>query len=884
MTALPDRDDQVMSVITVALSLRSDERSAYLRAATEGDEDLFRETRDAIEWEDRMGGFLRRPWLSLQDLERPFRPGQLINDRFEIVREIGQGGMGIVYEALDHKRGQRIAVKSAKLGFRRLLSPELESALRVRHPNVCLVNEIHTASTDYGDVDFLTMELLDGPTLQEVLSARGPLPPREAMEIALQLCAGVAEAHRIGVVHKDLKTANVVLAKTPDGKARAVITDFGIAGEPAADGGDLAGTPRYMAPELWRGAAASKVSDVYALGVILYEMVTGATPFGDAPSEVRLTGRPPNVVTRSPQFGRRLDAVMARCLDPSPDARPRDAAELLDALTPRPSRGAAWIGAVAVLALVAGIALREPVSRLLDPPNVRLAMLPPEAAGNAATIADGALSDVADRLARRGGSPTLVIIRPARVVAGDAHTPEEARRNLDATHALQLTLRQEGGDLVARAAVIDLATHIALEKLSGRYPAAHAGDLPVALTGAVSKALRLRGHAEEPISPAAATPYVRGLSHLRRDQHGFDLALPLFREAMRLDPRAPQPRAGAVEALVLKHNDRKDTRWLAEAERELAAAQAIDPDSVAVLLAAGRLDVARGRYEQALNTYQRIAERQPRNIEVLLRIAQVNDLLNLRDEAVESYERAIALDPGYYETYQELGAFYFNRGDYAQAEKQFRNVIARAPRFHNAWVNLGGALTDMGRYDEAVRALETALSIKPTARAFNNLAAARAYQKRDVEAIDLYKKAFALDPRNHMYLMNLGDSSRRAGRAADSRHYYSAAMAAAVRDLQDNPRDGRTRAYVGYLAARVGDSSRGEQEIEQALQLAPTDKVVVRRAVVTYEMLGRRVRALAIAETASRDVLRELDRHPDLADFRDDPRFRELKAKREKGG
>ena len=851
MTAPTDRDDRVMSLMATALMLGAEERGRYLRVACDGDEELLRETCEGIEWEERMGGFLRRPWLSLPDLERPFKAGEIINERFEIVREIGHGGMGIVYEAFDRKRGQRIAIKSAKLGFRRLLSPELESALKVRHQNICLVNEIHTASTDYGDIDFLTMEMLEGPTLQEVLSARGPLEPAEALEIARQLCAGLAEAHRTGVLHKDLKPANVIVTDMPDGRRRAVITDFGLAGEPAAEGGELAGTPHYMAPELWRGVSASKASDIYALGVIFHEMVNGAP--------------------RSRRMPRSFDAVISRCLDPSPDARPRDAMEIVAALTPRAFPKAPLFAAMAVAAVVAaGIFIPKP-------PHVRLAILPAQGTGIAAAIADVALNDVADRLA-----PTLVVMRPEQIARAEAHTPDEARRGLNATHALQLAVRQEGGTVVAHATVIDLTTQTPLEEMTGRYAASNASDLSTALTGAVSKALKLRGATEEPISAAAATPYAAGLAYLRRDQHGFDQALPLFREAVRLDPHAAKARAGVVEALVLKYQASSESRWLAQAEQELEAATALNPDSIAVLLAGGRLNMARGRYERALASYKRVAERQPRNIEVLLRIAALNDLLDLRKEAVESYQKAIALDPDYYETYEELGAFYFKRGEYLRAVEQFRNVIARAPRFATAYTNLGGALTELGRYDEAVRAHLTSLSIKTTAQGLNNLAAVKAYQKRDIEAIDLYKKAERLDPHNHMYLMNLGDSTRRAGLTAESEQYYRKAMDFALNDLQNNPRSGRTRAYVGYLEARLGDPLRGPQEIEQALELEPNDKVVIRRAVVMYEMLGRRDRALEIAETAPSDVLRELDRQPDLADFRLDPRFSELRARRER--
>src|SRR5215467_4602838 len=160
--------------------------------------------------------------------------------------------MGVVYEAFDTRRKQRIAIKCAKPGFGRLLSPELEGALKVRHPNICLVNDIHKASTEFGDLDFLTMEFLDGETLASRLE-RGRLEQGEAMVIAQQLCAGVAEAHRSGILHRDLKPGNIILAPQKDGSTRAVITDFGLATEtdvaPELAGGTLA----YMAPELWHG-------------------------------------------------------------------------------------------------------------------------------------------------------------------------------------------------------------------------------------------------------------------------------------------------------------------------------------------------------------------------------------------------------------------------------------------------------------------------------------------------------------------------------------------------------------------------------------------------------------------------------------------------------
>jgi eukaryotic-like serine/threonine-protein kinase len=121
-----------------------------------------------VRWEEQLGSFLLRPVIFSSDYPSPFEAGQVVSERFEILRKIGEGGMGVVYEAFDRKRNQRIAIESAKPGFHRLVSPELGGALKVRHPNVCLVSEVHTAQTSHGDIDFLSMELLQGETLSHV--------------------------------------------------------------------------------------------------------------------------------------------------------------------------------------------------------------------------------------------------------------------------------------------------------------------------------------------------------------------------------------------------------------------------------------------------------------------------------------------------------------------------------------------------------------------------------------------------------------------------------------------------------------------------------------------------------------------------------------------
>ena len=407
-----ENDERVAAIVSKALRQPPAKRESYLRFACNDDPELYQETAEAVKWEERMGSFLLLPAIATREFPRPFAAGQIISERFEIVREIGEGGMGVVYEAFDRKRNQRIAIKSAKPGFHRLLTPELANALKVRHPHVCLVNEIHTAQTSHGEIDFLTMEFLEGETLSKRLAAQGKLPNQEALEIACQLCAGLAEAHRSNVLHRDLKSANIILCSGSSG-VRAVITDFGLASD-MTQAGEMGGTPRYMAPELWRGEKASKASDIYALGVVLYEMVAGRPPIEDEADRVK--SRPPLPSTLVKGLAPQWDRVILECLRPAPEGRPADAALVFSELKKKPMRKAPLLAALMLAA--SSLVVPEVRGWLRDliwpPPSVRLAVLPSEGPADTAVMAGGVLQDVSDRIGHlHSGRRAVAVISPA---------------------------------------------------------------------------------------------------------------------------------------------------------------------------------------------------------------------------------------------------------------------------------------------------------------------------------------------------------------------------------------------------------------------------------------------------------------------------------------
>jgi serine/threonine-protein kinase len=884
-----ERDHRLMAVVATALQQPLEKRQSFLQDACYDDAQLYQEAAETLEWEERMGNFLLEPLLIFKDLERPFQPGEVICERFEIVREIGEGGMGVVYEAYDRKRNQRIAIKSAKTGFRRLLTPELESALQVRHPNICLVNEIHSAATVHGEVDFLTMEFLDGESLSDALSSGTKFSQEEALEIARQLCAGLAEAHRSGVVHRDLKSANIILCRSEDGKFRAVITDFGLAGAGMMGSSQLAGTPRYMAPELWEGEPASKASDIYALGVILYELVTGYQPFT---GNEELSGRPalshPIPPTDySKGLERRWDAAILSCLDASPSARPRDADEVLARLQKKPARKTPLIALGLLLVLViAGLvpAVREPLLEHLRPAKVRLAILPATGLEDTATIGETVLQNVSERAKRlRSGGAIVAVISSAEMLKKDVHTAEQAREIFHATHVLQLTLRRNGNQLEAKAFVIDLSTQAHLREFAARYSPEIAEAMPQALAGVVSIALRLQGDTgADVIFPTAKASYDRGVDLSKRAS--YDQAVASFKEASLLDSHSPWPLAGLAEAQIRKFHGTKEQRYLEDARQSLSQAEVLNPDSVPVHLAAGLLNQTTGQYGKALEDYQRVQEIEPRNIAALLRSAAIYDAQNMFDKAIENCQKATKFEPSAATPYLHLGALYYYHGKYLLAAEQFQKAVDRDHLLVDAYINLGAVMSDLGREAEAEQALLTSLTIRETDTALSNLGAIRAQQGRDAEAAEYYQRAVAMEPGNYIDWLNLGDSERRLGRLAEARAAFRKVKDLSLSELQQNPRNGHLRAFVAYAEARLGHKAAAEEEISEALHSATGNSQVIHFAVLIYDALGQRGRAIEVLRGSTPEGIREIDHDRDLAILRQDPRFLQLIAKTQEDG
>jgi len=266
-----------------------------------------------------------------------FTPGTILQARYRIVGLIGRGGMGEVYRAQDLKLGQSVALKflpqdmaRERARLERFLS-EVRIARQISHPNVCRVYDV-------GEIDgrhFLSMEFVDGEDLASLLRRIGRLPPDKGVEIARQVCAGLAAAHDRGVLHRDLKPANIMI----DGRGHARLADFGLAAAGAdVRPGEVAGTPAYMAPEQLEGQELSTKSDIYALGLVLHEVFTGKRLFdGASIQELRdqhrsRSGSRGTGANSSIDVDPAVELVIRRCIEPDPRNRPASALAVAAAL------------------------------------------------------------------------------------------------------------------------------------------------------------------------------------------------------------------------------------------------------------------------------------------------------------------------------------------------------------------------------------------------------------------------------------------------------------------------------------------------------------------------------------------------------------------------
>ncbi len=750
-----------------------------------------------------------------------FRPGDVVAERYGIVRFIARGGAAEVYEAEDRELRSRLALKAIRREhssnetaierFKR----EINLARQVTHPNVSRIYDFGHEQRGPDNVLFLTMELLEGDTLHRRIRKVGRLPAAEALPLVRQMAAGLEAAGRAGVVHRDFKSGNVMLVPAPEeeGGERAVITDFGMARMASGSkesqvvtGEDLVvGSPAYMAPEQMEDGPLSPATDIYAFGVVLFEMVTGRFPFQAetalATALMRLNEKPPPPRTYAPELDEHWNRAILRCLERDPARRFSSAGELVEALAgeeeafeqqPRRGRLLAVAAGLFLLLLAAGWLA---VPRLLDRSGP-----PPAAPATGASAAFEARPSIA-LLGFRNLSgqedaswlstalaemlaTELAAGERLRLVPGENVTRTRIELGLDdsdslAADALDRVGKILGSDLAVTGSYLlagnpsereirldfevrRVASGETVARLSERGTEARVFDLVEAAGRALRVSLGVDGispadaaaaRAAMPAAPEAARLYAQGLEKLRRyDARG---ALELLQEAVAIDPGHPMIHSalsGTWASLGYRTRSREEARRAFDLSGSLSRSERLWVEA--------RYRESAGERREAAELYRLLWEFFPDNLEYGLQLVDAQTAIDQGEAALETVAQLRALpsaagvDPridlaeaktarslSRYQQQQERSA--------AAAEKSAalgaRLLVARARELEaGAWRELGEPEKAMAAYEEARLSYEAANHRGRVAWILIQVGKIHRYQGRFEEARALNQQALEI--------------------------------------------------------------------------------------------------------------------------------------------
>jgi eukaryotic-like serine/threonine-protein kinase len=701
--------------------------------------------------------------------ESGLRPGDVVG-RFEIVREIGRGGFGVVYEARDAQLGRGVAFKAIRAGDQEALREErlqreAESAARLSHPAIVTLYDV--GRCEHGP--YLVLELLRGQSLAQRLG-QGPLSVREALRIATRVAEGLAHAHSRGVVHRELTPGNVFLCQ--DGQVK--VLDFGLAhafGQPRIAGG----TPAYMAPEQWRGAPEDERTDVFALGVMLYRMLAGTLPFEeDGGKSVTGPRRAPDLdVSDAPAVG----SLVSRMLEKDPVLRPRNGGEVVSALgafeqelerrpsdpaaqvRPRRRRGRLeWaLAALLLVCLLGGaawlvrgrqqplpqgpltVAVADFVNRTGEPDLDGLSgmlITSLEQSQRLSVLTRVRMVDLLHQLGRTEvDSVDEALGREVALSAGARALVLATIRRFDQVYAIEVkvldpvrseylfTLQEEGRGKGSVPGMIDRLSVMTRERLRAETPAE-------------ARASSFRVAAATTASFEAYQHYFRG--DQLKEAIRYQEAIAEYRKALAIDPTFALPRYRIAYLGEFTGMDEAERR--SEMEQALRGVDRV-PAKERLLFQAWKAHLD-GRNEDAHALYAQAAEAYPQDKEVQFLAGDLYLHEERYAEGLPYFQRAVALDPNWTPGLMHLTDSLLWLGRSAELDRVARAWVARSPTSAAYWA-LCYAEGLAGDLDKAVEAARRALDLDGTPASRSHLAEVLMLAERYAEAEALARPSVA---------------------------------------------------------------------------------------------------------------------------------------------
>ncbi|MBA2303039.1 MAG: tetratricopeptide repeat protein [Acidobacteria bacterium] len=850
---------------------------------------------------------------------------------YRVIRRLGSGGMGEVYLAEDTRLKRNVALKrltDPTIGSpeaRQRLLREARAVAQMTHPNIAAVYDV----TDAGGEPHIVMEFVEGTTLHTRLQ-NGRLSLEDVLPIIDQLASALTEAHGRGVVHLDLKPANISI--TPSGALK--VLDFGIASIHAStaatateqtttaesiwDTHKVMGTPAYMAPEQLLRQPVDHRADIYSVGVILFQLLTGRLPFQSEDflglSLQVVSQPPPRLRDFAPEVPAAVESIVARALAKDATQRYQSIEELRaelrraaesrdrpiedDGSSSRPRSQGRWTTTARALLVVAALVAVMFAGRAL----VKFMSAPkPRPPGGPAVVAVVPFSNISGDPAKahlgvgfaEALSTDLSRVQALTVISRSGSAEVQARppdlgrlaRSLGATYLVDGAVQQSGDRLRVTVKLLKPDSSVAwgevfegtaseLFELQNTIVQRVISALDVADPSAVARAGRTSTSNAD-----AFAEYSRGRALLDRvDVPGnVTAAIDAFGRAVAKDREFALAHAGLGDAYWAQYQETDDNRWTEPALRSITEALRIDPGQPEVRISLALVYHGTGRSEDAIQELRRALTLAPNNDYAHRLLGTVLRDTGSAAEALAEFKKAIELRPGYWRNHNLLAGFYYRTGRHEEALEAYRKVTELQPDNARGFLNLGTVYHKMGDTQKALENYKTAIRISPMAEAYSNIGNIEYDERRYSEAATSFEQAIALSPRNPLLHGNLGDVHARVGRHHAARQAYERAVDLSRKALEVNPRDAETLMNLALYEAKLGRKAAVGHAAE-AVRRNPDDVEVLYTQAAVHALLDNQPAAIAALRKAiDRGYRRELvAKDEDFAKLRNNAAFRQL--------